>query len=111
MPADEQGPAPISLAPLSVRIGALPQASLKSTGCAICSSWGIETANGNCWGTVQVAMVKRSSADILLLQDTKHYSEQGVASATCKARSDGWNLVFTWAHQLSRVLQKSTFTD
>ena len=60
--------------------------------------WAIDTANANCWASAEAAVVRRSAADILLLQETKRFSGQGVASATVEARTNGWNPVFTRAH-------------
>ena len=66
--------------------------------------WAVEIANGNCWDSVEAAMVKRSSADILMLQETKRYSDPGIASATAQAREDGWNPIFCKAHQVGNAM-------
>ena len=60
--------------------------------------WAVDTANANCWASAEAAMVRRSTADILLLQETKRFTDRGIASATCEARSDGWNPLFSKAH-------------
>ena len=61
--------------------------------------WAIDTANGNSWKTVLRQVVRRSAADILLLQETKLLDAQKFEAAKITARSVGWNPTFSYAHE------------
>ena len=53
--------------------------------------WAIETSNGNSWDSLKQAMLGRSSADVILAQETKLFSDSALLSAQRQARSLGWN--------------------
>ena len=60
--------------------------------------WAIDTGNGNSWGTLHAAVAKRSKADILLGQESKIFTQNGIRSAQSEARACGWNPTFSTAH-------------
>ena len=53
--------------------------------------WAIDTANANCINTAEEKAVGRTSADVLLLQETKVNTEQGLADARVRLNNLGWN--------------------
>ena len=61
--------------------------------------WAIGTANGNSWHTMEEQVVRRSSADVWVLQETKLLEVQKLAAASNAARAQGWNPTLTYAYQ------------
>ena len=58
----------------------------------------MDTANGNAWRSTEEAVLARSKADILMLQETKLHSIDKLASATLASRAVGWNPTLIAAH-------------
>ena len=64
--------------------------------------WAIETSNANSWESLKHAMLSRSSADILLAQETKLLTDAALLSAQRQARSLGWNPTLSMAHRTAQ---------
>ena len=64
--------------------------------------WAIETSNANSWESLKHAMLSRSSADILLAQETKLLTDAALLSAQRQARSLGWNPPLSMAHRTAQ---------
>ena len=66
--------------------------------------WAIDTTNGNSWASLVSAMVSRSSADILMGQETKLFTVNGLRAAAGEARRNEWNPALTAAHPTSGTM-------
>ena len=64
--------------------------------------WAIETSNANSWDSLKQAMLSRSSADIILAQETKLLTESAMLSAQRQARTLGWNPTLSMAHRTAQ---------
>ena len=53
--------------------------------------WAIETCNENSWDSLKRAMLLRSSADIVIGQETKILSDGTINTAQRQARRLGWS--------------------
>eukprot|EP00973_Karenia_brevis_P001227 168058-Karenia_brevis.AAC.1 len=60
--------------------------------------WAIDTANCNSFSTLATAALARSKADVILAQETKRFTEAGLASAKAEAKRLGWNAHLSEAH-------------
>ena len=61
--------------------------------------WAFDTANANSWLTGLNAVLKRSTADAVLMQESKIHSEAKLESARKDARKCGWNSSLSLAHR------------
>jgi hypothetical protein len=61
--------------------------------------WAIETCNVNSWESGRSAMLSRSKADVVFLQETRLLNETTLHSAERQARKDGWNPTLSMAHR------------
>ena len=61
--------------------------------------WAIETCNVNSWESGRSAMLSRSKADVVFLQETRLLNETTLHSAERQARKDGWNPTLSIAHR------------
>ncbi len=59
----------------------------------------MDTANGNSWKMVEKAVVARSAAEVLLLQEPKFPGEKGRSKPAARGAKLGWNCVATAAHR------------
>ena len=63
--------------------------------------WAIETCNGNSWDSLKRAVLMRSSADIIIAQETNILSDGSINAAQRQARRLGWNPILSRAHRTS----------
>ena len=59
----------------------------------------VDTANGNSWRSLEDAVLLRSSADVILSQESKLHHEDRLAGATLAARAAGWSPALSLAHR------------
>ena len=59
----------------------------------------VDTANANCWETLEDCVLTRSSADVVASQESKIITDDRLEGATLAARAAGWNPVLTMAHK------------
>ena len=56
--------------------------------------WAIDTSNANAWSTAATAVLPRSVADIVLLQETRIHNKDALVRAANAATACGWRAVF-----------------
>ena len=62
--------------------------------------WAIDSGNANSWKTAVDSILPRSSADVLLLQETRIFVPDRILAAERTSRASGWNPALTRAHAL-----------
>ena len=62
--------------------------------------WAVDCANPNSWATAGETLLPRSTADVLLIQETRIFIPDRIQAAERRSRATGWSPVFTPAHAL-----------
>ena len=55
--------------------------------------WAVDVANVNSWGSAEANCLPNSSADVLIMQETKLLGPQGVDKAKKRGKHFGWNCI------------------
>jgi len=61
--------------------------------------WAIDTANSNSWASAEKAILRRSSADVVLGQETKLLAAPGAQVPFSQGKRAGWRVCATPAHR------------
>ena len=61
--------------------------------------WALETCNVNSWESGKSAVLAKSKADVVFLQETRLFSDAAVLCAQRQAKKAGWNPTISQAHR------------